>query len=238
MTRTQPLAALALLLGASACESLPSDEVKTESIWADFTATSDGSTTHTTGVLRVGGATSNTFVDLEGGDTLTVTAGGETKEMLEGYIGDIFVYDADFDVADEDEEFLFAFEREVETSAPESTVTLPAVFEITAPAADTVFSRSADGVTVSWDPSGQDDQVFVSVEGDCIWTKNVAVDGDPGTYTIQPGVIDSLDEENPAACDGRVVVERVRTGSLDPAYGEGGTVRGLQQRSVSVRIDP
>lgn len=228
----------ALLLPTLGCESLPSDEVGTESIWADFAATSDGESTHATGVLRVGGATSNTFVNLEGGDVLTATAGGETKEMLEGYLGDLFIYDIDFDLFAEDEAFVFAFEREIETSAPDSHVTLPALFAITAPAADAVFSRSADSLTVSWDPSGEQDQMVVEVQGDCIWNEHVTVTGDPGTVTIEAGSIDSLDQESPSACEGEVVVKRIRTGSLDAAYGEGGTVFGTQERRVPVRIDP
>ena len=54
-----------LLLGLVACESVDSTAVTTAGVYADITAMADGSgSTRTTAILKVGGATSNTYLDL------------------------------------------------------------------------------------------------------------------------------------------------------------------------------
>ena len=60
---------------ALGCASTESQDVRTSGIFATFTATSDGTTTKAQAVFRVGEASSNTFVNLEFGDSVTVTVG-------------------------------------------------------------------------------------------------------------------------------------------------------------------
>lgn len=234
---TTALAAAALAL-ATGCESVSSTDVLTSGIYADLSATSDGVQTHTLAVLRTGGATSNTFVNLEGDDILTVTAQGETQELLESYIGDIFAYAADFDLSAADTEFVFALERSIDDGAPDSRCTLPEPFDATSPVADSALSRGQADLTVSWTPAGQADEIRVIVEGDCLWRHVEDVDGDPGTIVIPADTLASIDENNPQACDATVTIQRLRMGALDPAYGEGGTIYGIQAREVPFRSDP
>lgn len=235
-TRTITLATLALL--AVGCESIESTDVMTDAIYADLVATSDGSSTHTAATLRLGGATSNTFVNLQGDDVLSVTAGGETKEMLEGYVGDIYIYNADFELSEADTEFIFSLDRSVDAGAPDSRCTLPEPLDVTAPAGGETFSRELDDLTITWTPSGEQDQIRVTVRGECMWDEVVDVNGDPGTLVITAGTILSLDDDNPAACNATVIVQRRRSGTLDPGYGEGGSIVGVQAREVSFRTDP
>lgn len=234
----RPLLVATGLLFAIGCESIESTDILTSAIYADLAATSDGSSTHATATLRSGGATSNTFVNLEGDDILTVTADGQTQEMNEGYLGDIYIYDTDFTLSAQDTEFVFALERTVDAGAPDSRCTLPAPFELTAPEGGAPFSRDLDDLTVSWSPSGEQDMVRVTVSGDCIWDEVVDVQGDPGTVVIPSGTLLSLDEDNPAACDATVLVQRRRVGDLDPGYGQGGSIYGVQARQVEIRTDP
>ncbi|RME26760.1 MAG: hypothetical protein D6798_06010 [Deltaproteobacteria bacterium] len=230
-------AALPLIL-AVGCESIDSTTVGTDSIYADFAATSDGSQTHTTAVLRVGGATSNTFVNLEGDDVLRVTSGDQTQEMTESYVGDVYVYSADFDLVEADTPFTFSLERSVDAGAPDSTCTLPEPLDVTSPEPDSVFSRSADDLTVSWEPSGEQDPVRIIVQGDCIWRTEIDVDGDPGTTVIAAGTIESISEDDPQACDATLTIQRRRSGDLDPGFGQGGTIFGIQERTIGFRTDP
>ena len=235
-SRSISLVALALL--ATGCESIESTDVLTDAIYADFVASSDGSTTHTTATLRTGGATSNTFVNLEGDDVLSVTADGLTQEMTEGYLGDIYVYDADFDLSAADTEFVFSLERTIDAGAPDSRCTLPEPFDLTLPEDGETYSRELDDLTVTWTPAGEQDLVRVTVSGDCMWDEVVDVEGDPGTVVIPAGTLLSLDEDNPAACDATVTVQRRRPGTLDAGFGEGGAIYGVQARTRSIRVDP
>ena len=78
MARSTPLAlalAPALLVG---CEAVSSQDIRTGAIYADVVVESEGAgSADVHAVLRLGGATSNTFVDLEGGDRLTVATDAE-----------------------------------------------------------------------------------------------------------------------------------------------------------------
>ena len=227
-----------LALGLVGCEAIESTEVGTDAIYADFAATSDGSSTHATAFLRLGGGTSNTFVDLEGDDRLTVSSGEQTVEMSEANIGEIYGYDADLDVFAEDSELVFSLERTIDAGAPESSCTLPALFELSAPAADAAFSRDGDPLTISWTPSGEQDAIRILVVGDCFWAATLDVSGDPGSYVVEPGTLVDLDPDNPTACDATITVQRRRSGNLDAGYGEGGSIFGIQARQVGIRSDP
>ncbi len=226
---------LALTIG---CESIESTSVGTDSIYADFAATSDGSQTHATAVLRVGGATSNTFVNLEGDDILTVSSGDQSLEMTESYVGDIYVYAADFDLVDADTPFSFSLDRTLDAGAPDSACTLPQPLELTSPVADDVYSRTTDDLTVTWTPDAEQDLVRIIVQGDCIWRQEIDVEGDPGTYVITAGSIDPIDDNDPQACDATVTIQRRRSGDLDAGFGQGGTIFGIQERTVGIRSDP
>jgi len=223
---------------AAGCTSVDSGSVGTDGIYADLVATSDGGSTHTTATLRVGGATSNTFVNLEGDDALTVSADGTTQTMLESHLGDLYIYSSDFALSAEDTEFQFSLERSIDAGAPDSRCTLPAPFEITAPLDSDTFSRELDPITVSWTPSGTQDTIRISVSGDCLFDDVEDVSGDPGTFEISPGTIASIDESNPTSCDARITVQRRRVGTLDPGFGQGGSIYGVQDRELLLRSDP
>lgn len=229
--------ALALLLLVPACESVKSTDVTTGSIYPDFSVVTQDAITTATAMLRTGGATSNTFVSLEAGDTLAVTGGAETVPMAEVNLGEYYAYVATLAATDAGTTFTFAFEREVGDSAPASSATLPDGLAFTAPAADAVLSRG-EPLTVTWEPSGLDDDIEVELESECILDATVAVSGDPGTYTYEVGSYEVLDSMADQSCEATLHVRRIRHGALDPAFTSGGNVWAAQQANVSVRLDP
>jgi hypothetical protein len=222
-----------------ACEAVDSVDVMTDGVYADITAEAEGDgTTRTSAILRVGGATSNTFMELVETDTLTASTGDETQTMIDTSIGDFHAYVADFDVEAEDTEFVVAFEREVDESAPNTTMSLPALFDVTGPEEAVTFSRSEEDITLTWEPSGSEDEMYWSVTGDCFYDAEGEIDGDPGTVVVEAGALESVDEDEPTTCEATLTLTRSRLGDLDPNYGEGGAVFGRQIRSVDVLVSP
>ena len=61
---------------------------------------------------------------------------------------------------------------------------------------------------------------------------------DEGRHVIHAGEIHEPEETPGQDCDMGIVVERTRTGTVDPAYGEGGVITARQHRRVSVRSVP
>lgn len=220
------------------CESVKSGDVATSSIWADFSATSEGEGTRAQAVLRVGGETSNTYVELEDGDTLSATVGAETTDLTLISLGELKVYVADFAADEADTPVSFAFTRAVDDGAPSSTTSIPAPFEVTAPAPDTAFSRTQDAIPVTWEPSGSTDTMLLRLRSDCILDAEVSVDGDPGAYTFEAGSLEPIESQEGNACEAELLVERRRYGDLDPAFTTGGSVYAAHARTVSLRLDP
>ena len=227
----------ATLLGMVACSSVKSGDVATSGIHVDFSATTEGLGTTAQAILRAGDAQSNTFVALDSGDTLTVTAGAETVTLGEVSLGDVYAYIGALTVQDPGTEFTFVFTRAIEESAPPSTAVMPDSFLLTAPAADTVFSRAADPITVTWDPSGSADAIQVDLHSDCILDTQIAADGDPGTYTFEVGSYEVPESAEGQSCDATLTVHRIRYGTLDGAFGSG-QIYAAWQQSVEIRLDP
>jgi hypothetical protein len=151
--RTQSLGFAASLLGvislASGCRQVvESTDIRTSGIYPDVDVVADGSgSTEVRVRLKVGGPASNTFLDLVGDDHLRVTAGGVTKEMDGSGVG----YRATFPT-EAAGAFVIAFMRgAADTSAPNTTVNLPAPFTLTLPARE--LSRATDDLTFTWAPT-------------------------------------------------------------------------------------
>lgn len=214
-----------------ACESVSSTDVLTNGMYANLEVSADGSgTSRANAVLRVGGGSSNVYVDLVEGDTLTVKQGEDTVELEKSSVGDFREYNAEFEVDEEGSAFDFAFTRDVDEGAPSSIVVLPAKFEITAPEVDATISRAED-LTFTWD-GGSDDGMRYNMDGDCVFSEGETLDGDEGTYTIPGGTIESVDENEPETCSIELVLSRVRAGDVDAGFGEGGSAEGVQVRRL------
>lgn len=222
-----------------ACESVSSVDVTTNGMYANFEVSADGSgTSRANAVLRVGGPSSNVYVDMAEGDSLSAAMnGGDSVEMEKASLGDFKEYNAEFDLDVEDTEFVFDFLRDAGESAEGNAVSLPAQFAFTGPEEDATFSRADDALVVTWD-GGSDDSIRYMVDGDCISLHSEIADVDEGSITIDAGTLEATDENDPETCTVDITVRRVRGGTVVEAFGEGGLAEGVQVRTMSVVSAP
>lgn len=217
-----------LALATTACETIDSGDLLTGGMSANITATADGSgSTDISTVLRAGGLRSNTFVDLQGDDLLSVTAGEQSADLSKQQLGNLISYTATLPVDAADTEFVVSLQRSVDDGAPSSTARLPEPFDF-GETGDT-FDASSN-LAFDWTPSGTDDEMEVLVDGDCIIPWSRELDGDPGSFEIPGDEIESVSDEPGTSCSVDVTLRRVRGGSVDPAFEEG-VAQGVQERT-------
>lgn len=235
-THSYVLATLFLALTAAGCskETTSSSNIKTAGIAAliDVNAVNDTqATVHVE--LVVGGSSSNTYVTLEGGDTLVAIVGTSEKTLQAIDTG---VYEANFSGVAEDTEFKVELRRPNDTPATDNHGTLPSPFTLTAPTAD--LSRATDDLVATWTPSGKSDPFILNFSGTCIFDKGVDVAGDPGTQTVAKGTLESTGGNTPEACDIKLSAERSRAGTKDSAFDPESWFKLHQNRAVSFTSKP
>lgn len=141
-------------------------------------------------------------VELGCGDRLSAEALGErqelepTTELRRGGYG-TRAYTAEFPTAAAETEFQLSFQRPDEDDPPAETGTLPPPFEFTSPPPEEPVSREGDALSITWEPSGTSDDMYLNLE----WVDHSCVDdqpiGDPpewhipdtGSYVIEPGTL-------------------------------------------------
>lgn len=219
------------------CVDVSSDDVLTDGMYANLTVTADGGGTSVAdAVLRVGGALSNTYVDLAPGDELYASIdGGEPELMTEYELLDYHGYSTTFQSADPASVYTIAFVRTIDDGAPESTIRLPEPFEV-GPVPDT-FSRSEDDLTITW-VDGGDYPIEITVSGDCIDLYTDTTEGALLEWTAPAGTFEPLEGHETESCSLTVVLRLLRDGALDGGYGEGGSASGVQKRTTSVESTP
>lgn len=224
---------LLVLPALFACtESVESTDVRTSGVYPEFQVVADGlGSSSASARLKVGGNDSNTFLDLQGSDVLEVSAKGQTQRMTSS--GD-HGYAARFAFDEAGTEFVFSFRRgEEDTGAVHSAVTLPEPFALQM--GTTEASRAKDAVSFSWDPPAGGD-VHWDLDGDCVWTDQGSTPDD-GSHTLDPSDVRAFGEET-KSCSVRVTVQRTQTGSIDPAFTEGGENRAYQLRAQTFTSTP
>jgi hypothetical protein len=210
---------LALAGGLAGCkETTSSENIRTRGIamLTEVTARSDSHARVRT-ELVVGGDESNTYVILEGGDQLVAMAGDEEQVMEAVSDG---IYETVFEIGEGGTPFMVMLEREGDDDAPDNEGTLPEPFEITSDFGDTPVSRADDSMEITWEPSGEDDDMdiaFEDVDESCIYNHDDDIPGDPGSYLVEPATLDSTDSDDPETCDVEVTITRTRDGSTDSA---------------------
>ncbi len=230
------LAAFPFFLG---CEAVNSQDVLTSGVYADLDVTASGTGLSVVqAVLRVGGKHSNAYLSLSGDDTLTATSDGETRTLYEVSLGEYREYATDFQTDAADTAFQISFERTVDAGAPDSQLTLPAPFEVTAPASGSSFSRGTEDLQVEWSDSGTSDAMRWEATGDCIEYASGNIDGDNGVQTLEAGTLESAWTEDgadePGDCTVTLTLWRSRNGTLDAGFGEGGEAKAHQVRTVEL----
>lgn len=229
---------LLVSLGAAAgCTSVQSSNIKTAGMSANLTVTDDGSGSTNVRMQLNDGANS---IDLSNGDRLTATVGSQSSPMgRNDVIGDVY-YTANFSGADaKDTMFTVAFTRAADTSAPNSNVSLPQPFNITAPTAGKSFSRATDDITVTYDSTGQPEGMNWSLDGSCVNSGSGSVTNDTGSFTILHASLPSSDQmQKSASCTVTVTLKRSRNGTVDSAFGQGGSAVATQQRTITFTSAP
>lgn len=176
-----------------------------------------------------------TSIELVAPDSLTATA-GKTTRALERHtaLGAIW-YDATFEGDAAGTQVRVSLTRPSSTSAPDSTVTLPAPFEFERPAPDAEVPRS-EGVPVKWTVSGDREPILLSARGACIKPIDVELANDVGAYTFPP--FEPAVGHKKDTCVVALHAIRSRAGSADPAFEEGSTVKGTVSRTLRITSTP
>jgi hypothetical protein len=226
--------AVVLLLGAG-CTPTDSNAVTTANLHADIQVltTGSGGSTITAALFshRDGDPPLNfETIRLVGDDLLSATSNGHSVVMDESDLVVEYQYNAAFATADAGQSFEVSLDRVTDVSAPHSSVTLPAPFTPDMPAA---ASRSAP-LTIKWSPSGSDDPISIHFTG-CA-SVELGTIADTGTVTVPADAI--VADPSTATCDLAVEVSRARSGLLDPAYGQGGSIVATQQRTTTLTSTP
>jgi len=223
---------LGISLAAGCRQQVESTDIRTSGIYPDVDVVADGSgSTQVKVRLKVGGPASNTFLDLVGDDHLRVTAGGVTKEMD----GTGVSYVATFPT-EAAGPFVIAFMRgAADTSAPSTTVNLPAPFALTLPARE--LSRATDDLTFNWAPTSGTGDIDESVAGSCVDLILETIPDD-GTATISRDQLHTSPGGSGDSCTVTVSLARAQSGQPDPAFTEGGSVTASQLRSGTFTSKP
>ena len=247
--RIPALPVLLFAFALSGCSNTASENVTTQGIHADIRVVANGSgSTVVRAELEVGsGGVGATQLELSPGDTLTVTANGIERTMVKdtSIIGDID-YSTSFPFDDANTLFVVAMNRQNATDAPNSNVALPDGFVISMPTSSTVYS-TGQNIGIVWAPSGTPVVPSASVTISCTLTSGLVMTGfqdiplsrDTGSASVP---VDSAmpfgSIDTSRLCEGTIFLERIRNGSLDRNYGEGGRITGEQYQEGRFFVDP
>lgn len=223
--------ALGLALGCE--QGVESTDIRTTGIYPEITVTATGNGNSRVEVkLKVGGSSSNTSLDLKGDDELTATVDGSTKVLDD--LGSR-VYGATFPVEAEGTEFVISFLRGTEDDgAPNSTVSLPAPFDLTL--TPTEASRATDAIELAWDPPASGN-VRWALDGDCVQLDDGSTPDD-GAHSLAPATIDTFESDKEKSCTVDLDLTRSAGGTIDPAFTEGGSIVARQVRAASFTSNP
>jgi hypothetical protein len=236
MFHRSTLASLCLVgLAAMGCskETTGSSNIKTGGIAALIDVYAEDDTTATVHVeLKVGGDSSNTYVDLEGSDKLVATAGDKSKTLS---VVDSGIYEADFSGLEPGTEFQVVLDRPDDTTASDNSGVLPDPFDFEEPASD--LSRADDDLELVWAPSGTGDDMEVEIDGSCTFPYSHSM-SDSGAYTVAAGEIESTGGDKPEACNLTAQMTRTKEGVADTLFDPESHFRLHQVRTAKFSSNP
>jgi hypothetical protein len=231
---TRWLFILVSFTGCMPTETVDSTEVPTSDIFPEIEVVADSGRSTVTVELRVGDEDSNDYVELQGGDRLEVTAGGDTKTLSESGSR----YRATFNVDGAGTEFEIAFLRGGDDEdATDTSVELPDPFRLSVDVAEASRSIGVD-VPFRWEPVEEDTdlEVYWYIEGPCILDEDGETEDD-GEAVIDASQVQTLPANAQAICSVDLAVSRRQPGQLDRAFG-GGTIRAAQRRHTTFISSP
>lgn len=254
-----------LLSGCDNDEPVSSDSVSNNELQAAITVTKASVSSAILVVqLRAVNQTSNNFVELNGDDRLLASIESPVEEILQqsrsGLFGNaVFAgdhlsemthrelinnqpeYFAIFDDINDGSAFYVSMLRSVDTTILSSQVLLPPSFTLQSPATGDRFGRS-ENIPIMWDNTyGYAMELFI--EGDCGNNDRVStsidIGSDSGSYVLSSGSFSAqIDNPSTANCTLSLNLRRKRNGSLNSDFGMGGTIVGVQQRTINITSTP
>lgn len=220
-------------------DSTKSSNVRTSGVNAQMTVRSgESGPTQVSVRVRVGGTFSNTFLTITDGDAI-VADNGTDKVSLVGVTGLIAPPSNEGTLPTDSSGKIITvkFVRPHDTSALASTVTMPHGLSFGSPRAGDRFDSAHPRVLITWSPTSSD-AVEWSLRGGC-------VDDSAGTEAVDTGRLETTlvatrdaDGGLTGPCDVVVRLARTRTGTLDPAFGEGGSIVATQERDRTIHFTP
>jgi hypothetical protein len=231
-----------LTMTSGACVPVKSSNTDTSSLYAELRAGLGTEGVAVSADLQLGSSI-GADVRVTDGDQFVAYADGQMFPMTEASCGSSCVpgvippHVAVLPAATASSAIRIAFERTGGTSAPDSTVRLPSVHQITSPAAGT-FTAAAPAsrsrlptLTIAWAPVAAEDAVRVDVTG-C--ESNVVRELAPGTATLSFDLRLLTPTVAPAPCDAYFNVTLSRNGTIDPAYGKGGRFLASREQLIVI----
>ncbi|MFC3851663.1 hypothetical protein ACFOSD_04865 [Salinispirillum marinum] len=244
LTRTLCIALLFLLATLQGClAQTESENIKTKGIAATMTVVTKGAWGGSADVkvtLRAGSGFGGTNIELSSGDTLSVRANGRSYRLSKHT--DLFsvYYLAKVPEVYHNTEFVVSFNREEDTSAPSSTTALPEPFNITSEQNQTYNYK--DKIPIHWEPSQPRSTMQLSYTLTCrqgssssliVFTRGIP---DSGSYNLN--LHSHFADEDPFdSCRGEATLNRRLAGTLDPNFGAGGSIMGIQERTLKFKLD-
>ena len=224
------------------CADVKSSVLDTSGMYLEYIVITEGAGqgTSVNAVLRAGGRLGS-FVALEAGDELVVSVldGEESKRLEMSSFLTMHSYGASFTTETAEAGFELDFRRENLTDAPSSIAILPTSFSVISPEEGLVISRSeqAEGeLLIGWDEAANV-PMNITIEGNCFTSYAATEVADSVTHIVPISYFLENELDSTEACAATIVVERVFTGSVDAAFGEGVSL-GKQLRRLNIQIDP
>jgi hypothetical protein len=230
--------ALALLASAGCKETTSSCNIRTPGIaMSTHVVARSESDVRVETTLQVGGDESNTYIILDDCDRMFAVANGDSKEMRAISDG---VYEAKFGVGAEGTEYRVVLERDQDETADANSGALPTPFGITSNFGDAPISRE-DDLEITWDPAESGDDMGIDIDDEaagCIYSFSQNIGGDPGSYTVMGGELESTSSLEPETCDVKVTLSRSRDGTHDRSLDSESSFVLMQVRSAGFASAP
>ena len=220
-------------------DSTKSSNVRTSGVNAEMTVRSgESGPTRISVRVRVGGTFSNTFLSIADGDALTAENGTDTVSLV-GVTGLIAPPSNEGTLPTDSggRTITVKFVRPHDVSAIASTVVMPTGFGLVSPRVGELFDSAHPRVVITWSPPSSDPLEW-SLHGGCIDEKSGTEAVDTGRVEVTLTAARDRDGGVSGPCDVLVHLVRNRTGKLDPAFGEGGSIIATQERERTIHFTP
>lgn len=231
------------------CAEVDSEFIRTAGFNVDATVTTEGDVASILVRLKVSDDFTADDIVLTSGDQLSANLTGRNIELPR--LND--AYRGSFNPAAGGDELTLSLSRPNDIDAPNSRVTLPLDFDISAPAFSTSFA-AGESITVVWSPGDRGSTMTLSYSAGCILIEgsdsfhggrvgrtfnNIP---DTGTHTVAVNaILNAFNDQDELVrgipCPLEITLRRERSGALDPAF-QSGSIDASRTKTVLVTATP